>query len=77
MNEAPKPPTYFTDDHARSMLLRDYFAAKSLPIAAKYWLVDFYIENPDEERTGLAEDANLISADAYVLADAMLEARRK
>ena len=31
MNNPPAFPTYFTGEHALSMTLRDYFAAKVLP----------------------------------------------
>ena len=57
-------PTYFTDRHARSMLLRDYFAAKCMAgmIAATPHDAAF----PPLERT---------AAKAYAYADAMLEAR--
>ena len=28
----PAPMTYFTEEHAASMTLRDYFAAKAMPL---------------------------------------------
>ena len=65
------------------MTLRDFFAAKALPICYQYWMVDFY--HPDYED---AEDRNsegrqdftgsskdLIAEDSYSMADAMLKAR--
>ena len=65
------------------MTMRDYFAAKAMPICYKYWMIDFY--HPDYTD---AEDRNsegrscfdrptkqLIAEDAYALADAMLQAR--
>ena len=67
----------------KGMTLRDYFAAKALPICYQYWMVDFY--HPDYED---AEDRNsegrqdftgsskdLIAEDSYSMADAMLKAR--
>jgi len=68
-----------------SMTLRDYFAAKSMPICYQYWMNDFY--HPDYPD---AEDRNsegrscfdrhikeLIAEDAYSLADAMMKAREQ
>ena len=52
-------PTYFTNNHAVSMTLRDYFAAKAMQ-----GLVANNNTNPFE-----------ISKAAYVVADAMLKAR--
>ena len=52
-------PTYFTNNHAVSMTLRDYFAAKAMQ-----GLVAYNNTNPFE-----------ISKAAYVVADAMLKAR--
>ena len=53
-------PTYFTNNHAISMTLRDYFAAKAMQ-----GLVANNNTNPFE-----------ISKAAYVVADAMLKARK-
>ena len=64
----PAPLQYFTQDHAVSMTLRDYFAAKAMqgfcatlgdvsPNSPPYWSV--------------------LAGDAYVMADAMLTAREK
>lgn len=55
----PPAPTYFTDKHAVSMELRDYFAAKAMQI----FLLD--------KRASMQDDA----IDAYKMADAMLKAR--
>jgi hypothetical protein len=52
-------PTYFTNNHAVSMTLRDYLAAKAMQ-----GLVANNNTNPFE-----------ISKAAYVVADAMLKAR--
>jgi hypothetical protein len=57
MNEAP---TYFTQNHAMSMTLRDYFAAKAMQGFQEQWVYD----NSDE-----------IANKAYAMADAMLKAR--
>ena len=66
------------------MTLRDYFAAKALPLAYKYWMEDFY--HPDNEdtdarnqdgRNGFSDNADLIADDCYFMADAMLRARKE
>jgi hypothetical protein len=62
------------------MPLRDYFAAKAIPCACKYWMEDYYhpqSENgaENEERTSLTGSVGLIAEYAYDLADAMLAAR--
>ena len=64
------------------MTLRDYFAAKAIPCAYKYWMEDYYhpqSENgaENEERTSLTGSMELIAAYAYDLADAMLAEREK
>jgi hypothetical protein len=58
-----KAPTYFTADHAQSMLLRDYFAAKAMQgfLASGRSTADFIRE--------------YLPTDAFCLADAMLKAR--
>jgi hypothetical protein len=58
-------PTYFTNNHALSMLLRDYFAGKAIEgytIAAM---------------TRPRHHHDLLAIDAYALADAMLRQREK
>lgn len=62
------PSTY----HFEGMTLRDYFAAKALPLAFDHMV----------RQTGFISDLNhpggtlsSIAADAYSIADAMLEAR--
>ena len=85
MNNQPAfpAPTYFTDQHAISMTLRDYFAAKALPICYQYWMGDYYHPDcPDaEERNAEGRDdfdsnmRKLIAEDSYSIADAMLKAR--
>ena len=59
MNNTPPPLQYFTKDHAVSMTLRDYFAAKAM----QTFLLD--------KRASMQDDA----IDAYKMADAMMEAR--
>ena len=54
-------PTYFTEDHALSMTLRDYFAAKAM----QAWLTGY-------EGSGWTQPAK----EAYEMADAMMEARK-
>lgn len=53
-------PTYFTENHAMSMTLRDYFAAKAMQGLLASTKVN---------------DARIIAIDAYQAADAMLKAR--
>ena len=76
----------YTQENERfnGMLLRDYFAAKALPICYQYWINDFY--HPDFPDAGirneqgkmdLSDIRELIAEDAYALADAMLEQREK
>ena len=65
-------PTYFTGEHALSMTLRDYFAAKAmqsfLTIEPEKWHEMF----PDSN--SMAVNVPIL---AYEFADAMLEARKK
>ena len=56
------PLQYFTKDHAVSMTLRDYFAAKAAQGICS--------SGPSEEWTN-----ERIAAEAYDLADAMMKAR--
>jgi hypothetical protein len=70
-------------DFTMGMTLRDYFAAKALPICYQYWMGDYYHpECPDaEERNSEGRDdfdegnKTLIAEDAYKIADAMMKAR--
>jgi len=62
------------------MSLRDYFAAKSLPLSYKYWMEDYYHPSSvngmeEEDREGLSGMQDKIAEYAYMLADAMLAAR--
>ena len=54
-------PTHFTDKHALSMTLRDYFAAKAMQV---------FINNPETEWDQDVQDA-------YAVADKMLKERTK
>lgn len=56
-------PTYFTDNHAVSMTLRDYFAAKAMQAM---------IAHPDSDDN---KPAIVFASGAYVMADAMMKAR--
>ena len=62
--EQPAFPTYFTGEHAASMTLRDYFAAKAMQQAFK--------EVEEAENYNINEMAEI----AYQYADAMMEARK-
>jgi len=55
-------PTYFTNNHAISMTLRDYFAAKAMQTMLGW----------DNDHTNWESYAK----DAYKMADAMLKARK-
>jgi hypothetical protein len=61
MNNISSPIQYFTKDHAVSMTLRDYFAAKAMQAL---------ISEPSIQGT-MDEFAHR----AYAIADAMMEAR--
>ena len=59
-------PTYFTDNHAVSMTLRDYFAAKAMQAFL--------------DQVGWKSDQKWfdeIADDAHRMADAMMKAREK
>jgi len=58
------PATYFTDNHAVSMTMRDYFAAKAMQS-----LIAVY----NDDKTIVKEYAQR----AFEIADAMMEAREK
>jgi len=62
MKNEPAFPTYFTGEHALSMTLRDYFAAKAMQGIVSRGIV---------EQIPLEVYAN----NAYKMADAMLKAR--
>ena len=60
----------------RGMTLRDYFAAKAIPVAFKYW-IEYHPDQPPEDEGArcIIENAALIADSAYEIADAMLRAR--
>lgn len=64
------PPEY------DGMTLRDYFAAKALPICYQYWMTDYHHPNIVDSKDRNAR-VKLIAEDAYDLADAMLKAREQ
>lgn len=57
--------------------LRDYFAAKAMPLAFQYWreCTEGVDGNFVFSRTEDEGDMDLIAADCYEMADAMLKAR--
>jgi hypothetical protein len=63
------------------MSLRDYFAAKALPLAYRFWFDDYFHPNAVDadlrtQRFDLDnESAAMVAESAYELADAMLAAR--
>jgi hypothetical protein len=57
-------PTHFTDNHAVSMTLRDYFAAKAMQ-----GMVGREVSDPSR--------IEKYAENAYFVADAMMEARNK
>ena len=65
-NTGGPAPTFFTDAHAASMTLRDYFAAKAM----QSFLLNQKPEHTDEPATYWAQSA-------YEFADAMLEVREE
>jgi len=68
--EKPAPMTYFTEEHAASMTLRDYFAAKAMQIIlASQYEDGIYVGDLDND----SED--VCAQSAYMMADAMLGAR--
>ena len=76
----PAFPVY--DDHGQYVngggaTLRDYFAAKAMPLAFQYWREctngvdgDFVFSRMEDDG-----EMDLIAADCYQMADAMLKAR--
>lgn len=62
----PVPLQYFTKDHAVSMTLRDYFAAKAM---------QGICTSKDEAGVLLNHGYEWIASEAYKIADAMMKAR--
>jgi hypothetical protein len=69
----------------KGMTLRDYFAAKALPICYQNYMHDYFHpdhsnhEDRDSSNRGefMGEEKNAIAEDAYAMADAMLLAREQ
>ena len=59
-------PTYFTNNHAQSMLMRDYFAAQAM---------QGFLAYASHKGINMPSDDELAGA-SYQLADAMMEARK-
>jgi hypothetical protein len=74
-------PTAADNGHSENqdgMELRDYFAAKAMPLSYQFWMHDYYefgFSDGDEAR-GLSSNRTLIAETAYQMADAMMEARK-
>jgi len=63
------------------MTLRDYFAAKAMPVILKQWIDEAIqdgdrheVSDPDND-DGPSDLAYLAASDCYAMADAMLKAR--
>jgi hypothetical protein len=89
MNENTGGPAFPVPDIDGSkvcegMTLRDYFAAKALPICYQNYMHDYFHpdhsnhKDKDSSNRGefMIEDKNAIAEDAYEMADAMLKARQ-
>ena len=67
------------------MTLRDYFAAKALPVSYQFWMTDYYHPDGSDAEIRAEDDRGdfsptmqeLIAESAYELADAMLKAREQ
>ena len=64
-----------TVQEQRGMTLRDYFAAKALPISYDFWRRD--LEGNRNDHDAGWNDMELWIESAYEIADAMLEERSK
>jgi hypothetical protein len=70
---------------SQGMTLRDYFAAKAIPLAYRFWMHDFYgPDMPDADVRGEVvrndwdeELMEMMACDCYKMADAMLKAREE
>ena len=75
------PPCGFGD----GMSLRDYFAARAMPICYQYWMQDYYHPDYSDAEDRNAEERHefdgrivaLIAETAYEMANAMLKAREQ
>lgn len=66
---------------SKGMTLRDYFAAKAMPVILKQWIDEAIqdgdrheVSDPDND-DGPSDLAYLAASDCYAMADAMLKAR--
>jgi hypothetical protein len=83
MKNEPAFPTYFTGEHALSMTLRDYFAAKAMVGLMGTERANQYIDEGglemDYEEEGsvgtLFVHTDQMAEEAYMIADMMLKAR--
>jgi len=66
----------FPTHKEEGMDLRDYFAAKAMPLAME-WLKRIYGEELGGTWSWDAEDAEEIAITAYMMADAMMKARNE
>lgn len=69
----------YQEDHG-GMDLRDYFAAKAMPLAYKHWMHDYYefgFGDEDDARGLTPANKILIAETAYEMADAMMKEREK
>ena len=74
MNNPPAFSTYFTSEHALSMTLRDYFAAKAMKeiMGQAYELEkEFHVDDD----FSFPDTMCSITKEAYKWADAMIKAR--
>lgn len=72
-------PVEYKNPESGGMDLRDYFAAKALPLSYQFWMHDYFefdFDDGDENR-GISSNTPLIAETAYSLADAMMKAREK
>jgi hypothetical protein len=72
MNNFPQP-TYFTDKHALSMTLRDYFAARGLEALVHKVTSELESKHYSIEKAQKIQD--VYASMCYAVADAMLRAR--
>ena len=82
MDNPPAFPTYFTSEHAMSMTLRDYFAAKAMLGLMRMERAEQFVDELghemgyEEGETGtLFVHTNLLAEESYMIADMMLKAR--
>lgn len=78
--EEPLPPkenhmkAFPNMTNEKGMDLRDYFAAKAMPLAME-WFKHNYCKELGDRWSWSAEDAEEIAATAYLMADEMIKAR--